>query len=166
MAVIGGGLILLSRLPSNPSTARLIGDLAFVGVGMAAFSSPNTSAVMGSVPRPQLGVASGTLATMRFLGQALSIGVLGALATSRLGASGQAVLLTGRAQRPSVASAYVAGYHLAMLAGAGIALVGAVASLTRPPRLTDATFRSPVPLLNYRPIGSSCASLSPQEAPS
>ena len=99
---------------------------------MAAFSSPNTSAVMGSVPRPQLGVASGTLATMRFLGQALSIGVLGALATSRLGASGQAVLLTGRAQRPSVASAYVAGYHLAMLAGAGIALVGAVASLTRP----------------------------------
>ncbi len=132
MAIIGAGLIMLSKLPAQPSMARLIGDLAIVGVGMAAFSSPNTSAVMGSVPRAQLGVASGTLGTMRFLGQTLSIGVLGALATSRLGAGGQAVLLTGRAQGTTAASAYVAGYHLAMVAGAGIAVVGAIASLTRP----------------------------------
>jgi hypothetical protein len=99
---------------------------------MAAFSAPNTSAVMGSVPRAQLGVASGTLGTMRFLGQTLSIGVLGALATSRLGAGGQVVLLSGRARGTGAASAYVTGYHLAMVAGAGIALVGAIASLTRP----------------------------------
>jgi EmrB/QacA subfamily drug resistance transporter len=132
MAIIGAGLIMLSKLPAQPSMAGLIGDLTIVGVGMAAFSSPNTSAVMGSVPRAQLGVASGTLGTMRFLGQSLSIGVLGALATSRLGAGGQAVLLTGRAQGTSAASAYVAGYHLAMVAGAGIAVVGAIASLTRP----------------------------------
>ena len=132
MAVIGAGLILLSRLPTHPSVVRLVGDLVVVGIGMAAFSSPNTSAVMGSVPRPQLGVASGTLGTMRFLGQALSIGVLGALATSRLGAGGQAVLLTGRAHGTAVASAYVAGYHLAMVTGAGVALVGSIASLTRP----------------------------------
>ena len=97
---------------------------------------PNTSAVMGSVPRAQLGVAAGTLGTMRFLGQALSLGVLGALATSRLGAGGQAVLLTGQAQGTRAAAAYVSGYHLAMLAGAGIAVVGAMASLTRPARRT------------------------------
>ena len=42
------------------------------------------------------------------------------------------VLLTGRARGMGAASAYVAGYHLAMVAGAGIALVGAIASLTRP----------------------------------
>jgi len=88
--------------------------------------------VMGSVPRAQLGVAAGTLGTMRFLGQTLSLGVLGALATSRLGAGGQAVLLTGHAQGTGAAAAYVSGYHLAMLAGAGIAVVGAIASLTRP----------------------------------
>jgi EmrB/QacA subfamily drug resistance transporter len=132
MAIIGAGLILLSELPAQPSMPRLVGDLVIVGVGMAAFSAPNTSAVMGSVPRAQLGVASGTLGTMRFLGQTLSIGVLGALATSRLGAGGQAVLLTGRAQATGAASAYVSGYHLAMVAGAGIAVLGAIASLTRP----------------------------------
>jgi EmrB/QacA subfamily drug resistance transporter len=132
MAVIGAGLLLLSGLPVQPSMPGLVGSLLLVGVGMAAFSAPNTSAVMGSVPRAQLGVASGMLATMRFLGQALSIAVLGALATSRLGAAGQAVLFTGQAQGTGVVSAYVSGYHLAMLAGAGIALVGAIASLTRP----------------------------------
>jgi EmrB/QacA subfamily drug resistance transporter len=121
MAVIGAGLFMLSQLPARPSMARLIGDLVVVGVGMAAFSSPNTSAVMGSVPRAQLGVASGILGTMRFLGQTLSIGVLGALATSRLGAGGQAVLFTGQGRGAAAASAYVAG-----------ALVGAIASLTRP----------------------------------
>jgi EmrB/QacA subfamily drug resistance transporter len=132
MAIVGAGLISLAELPVQPSMLGLIGDLVIVGVGMAAFSSPNTSAVMGSAPRAQLGVAAGILATMRFLGQTLSIGVLGALATSRLGAGGQAVLLTGRARGMGAASAYVAGYHLAMVAGAGIALVGAIASLTRP----------------------------------
>ncbi len=134
MAVIAAGLVMLSQLPAQPVMPELVGELVVVGVGMAAFSSPNTSAVMGSVPRAQLGVASGMLGTMRFLGQALSIGVLGALATSQLGAGGQAVLLTGHAESIGAASAYVSGYHLAMLAGAGIAIVGALASLTRPGR--------------------------------
>ena len=132
MAIIGAGLLLLSGLPVHPDMPWLVGDLVIVGVGMAVFSSPNTSAVMGSVPRAQLGAAAGMLGTMRFLGQALSIGVLGALATSRLGAGGQAVLLTGRAQGTGAALAYVSGYHLAMVVGAGIAGVGAIASLTRP----------------------------------
>ena len=132
MAVIALGLVMLARLPADPAMSELIGALLVVGIGMAAFSSPNTSAVMGSVPRAQLGVASGTLGTMRFLGQTLSIGFLGALATSQLGAGGQAVLFTGHAGSAAAAAAYISGYHLAMLAGAGIAIVGAMASLTRP----------------------------------
>lgn len=62
MVLIGAGLPLLSRL------------------------TPTTSAVMGSVARSQLGVASGTIGTMRFLGQALSIAVLGAVASLSRGA--------------------------------------------------------------------------------
>ena len=46
---------------------------------MGLFSSPNTSAVMGCVRKEQLGVASGTLATMRTVGQSLSLAVMGAL---------------------------------------------------------------------------------------
>ena len=132
MAIIAAGLLLLSELPVQPSLPLIVGELGIVGVGMAAFSSPNTSAVMGAVPRAQLGVASGVLATMRFLGQTLSISVLGAIATSRLGAGAQAVLFTGHAQGSGAAAAFVSGYHLAMAAGALIAIVGAIASLTRP----------------------------------
>ena len=50
---------------------------ATIGVGMAVFSAPNISAVMGSVDRSQLNLASGFLATMRFTGQGLSIALLG-----------------------------------------------------------------------------------------
>ena len=96
MAIIGAGLILLSALPAQPSLPSLVGDLVIVGVGMAVLQLSQHVRGDGSVPRAQLGVAAGTLGTMRFLGQTLSIGVLGASATSRLGAGGQAVLLTGQ----------------------------------------------------------------------
>lgn len=133
MAIIGAGLLLLSRLSPRTPTSLLIGELAIIGLGMAAFSSPNTSAVMGSVARSQLGVASGTIGTMRFLGQALSVAVLGAIATVHLGAAGQAVLFLGTGTRQD-AAAFAAGYGLAMRVAAGVAFVGAVASLTRGPR--------------------------------
>ncbi len=50
-----------------------------VGVGMGIFQSPNNSVILGSVPREQLGVASGLLATNRTIGQTTGIAVLGAL---------------------------------------------------------------------------------------
>jgi EmrB/QacA subfamily drug resistance transporter len=50
-----------------------------VGLGMGIFQSPNNSVILGSVPRSQLGVASGLLATNRTLGQTTGIAVLGAL---------------------------------------------------------------------------------------
>lgn len=47
--------------------------LALFGIGTGIFQSPNNSAVMGAVPRPYLGIASGTLATVRNTGMALGI---------------------------------------------------------------------------------------------
>jgi EmrB/QacA subfamily drug resistance transporter len=55
-----------------------------VGVGMGMFQSPNNSAVMGSVPRERLGIASGLLAIGRTLGQTTGIALLGALWASRV----------------------------------------------------------------------------------
>jgi EmrB/QacA subfamily drug resistance transporter len=55
-----------------------------IGVGMGIFNSPNNSAIMGSAPRAQLGVASGLLAETRTLGQITGIAVLGALWASRV----------------------------------------------------------------------------------
>ena len=55
-----------------------------IGVGMGIFNSPNNSAIMGSAPRAQLGVASGLLAETRTLGQIIGIAVLGAWWASRV----------------------------------------------------------------------------------
>ena len=51
----------------------IAGNLALLGFGFAFFSSPNMSAIMGSVARRQYGLASGTVATMRLLGQMCSM---------------------------------------------------------------------------------------------
>ena len=51
--------------------------LAFFGLGTGIFQSPNHSAVMGSVPRPHLGIASGILGTARNTGMALGIAAAG-----------------------------------------------------------------------------------------
>jgi len=67
------GLIFLSERSSLPT---VVASLCFLGFGFALFSSPNTNAVMGSVGRKFYGVASSTLATMRLVGQMMSLGTV------------------------------------------------------------------------------------------
>jgi EmrB/QacA subfamily drug resistance transporter len=75
MAVIVVGLVMLSFLDSETSLKYLVPTLALVGFGFGMFSSPNTNAIMGSVPRKYLGIASATVGTMRLTGQMISMGV-------------------------------------------------------------------------------------------
>ena len=131
MIVITGGLVLLATMPQTASTGRVVAALAVVGLGMAAFSAPNTSAVMGSVSPPQLGVAASFLSTMRFTGQAISVALLGGIAGSQLGPIGGRVIFLG-ARAVDSAGLYASGYRLAMVVAAGLALVGGLISLTRP----------------------------------
>lgn len=124
------GLGCLALLPARPDLVLLIGSLALVGVGMAAFSAPNTSAVMGSVAKDRLGVAAAVLATMRVTGMAFSVALLGGLAAHGLGSGGWKALVRGA--DPSLAQVFAHGYRVAMAAGALLALLGAWASLARP----------------------------------
>jgi EmrB/QacA subfamily drug resistance transporter len=135
MVAIATGMTLLAFVAEDAALWRVAACLAVVGVGMAAFSAPNTSAVMGSVRRDQLSQASAFLSTMRTSGQALSVALLGGIAASQLGAVGGRLLLThgrgGGAVAARAVDAYATGYHYAMLAGAALALIGAAISLTR-----------------------------------
>jgi MFS family permease len=54
----------------------IIAGLIFIGFGYAFFSSPNINAIMGSVNEESLGVASSVIATMRTIGQTLSMGIV------------------------------------------------------------------------------------------
>ena len=75
MALTTVGLIIFIFLNEETPLAFIIGNLILMGLGFALFSSPNTNAVMSSVPKMAYGVASATLATMRQIGMVLSMGV-------------------------------------------------------------------------------------------
>jgi EmrB/QacA subfamily drug resistance transporter len=134
MLVAAAGTAQLGILPTPAPAWRVIVALAVVGIGMAAFSAPNTSSVMGSVQRSQLSLASGFLGTMRTAGQGISIALLGAVAASGLGATGGRVLLLGEKASEAAAESFSSGFRTAMLVAAGLAVVGALISLVRGPR--------------------------------
>jgi EmrB/QacA subfamily drug resistance transporter len=76
MAFTVAGLFLLTFLNEKTSLELIFLVLVFLGFGFALFSSPNTNAVMSSVEKKFYGVASGIVATMRLIGQMLSMGVI------------------------------------------------------------------------------------------
>lgn len=132
LAILALGMVWLALAPPGPLLG-VLGGLALVGLGLAAFSAPNTSAVMGSVGRDRLAMASAFIATMRVTGMALSVSILGGLAASGLGAGGWRPLLGGSAP-PAALLAFHRGYGIAMLTGAALALLGALVSALQAPR--------------------------------
>jgi hypothetical protein len=127
-------MVQLGLLPIDAAVERILVALATVGLGMAAFSAPNTSSVMGAVHRSQLSLASGFLGTMRVVGQGISVTLLGAVAASHLGPEGGRVIFSHGPVNPATAADFATGYHQAMFVGAGLALVGACVSLVRGPK--------------------------------
>jgi EmrB/QacA subfamily drug resistance transporter len=69
------GLLLLAFLTEKTNLGFIIVSLLLLGFGFALFSSPNTNAVMSSVEKKYYGVSSGTIGTMRLIGQMLSMGM-------------------------------------------------------------------------------------------
>ena len=75
MAVTTAGLcILVLAGPETPIWLILLG-LAVLGLGYGLFSSPNTNAIMSAVEVRHLGIASGMVATMRAIGQMISLAI-------------------------------------------------------------------------------------------
>jgi len=75
MAVSTAGLVSLSLLSQRTPVPVIILILMVLGFGFALFSSPNSNAIMSSVEKRDLGIASGTLGTMRLVGQMFSMGI-------------------------------------------------------------------------------------------
>lgn len=137
MLLVAAGTCQLGLLPSAAPGWRVIVALATVGIGMAAFSAPNTSAVMGSVSRSQLSLASGFLGTMRTTGQGVSVALLGAIAASGLGPTGGRVIFLGEEASAAAAASYGNGFRTAMLVATGLAVVGALVSTVRGSRVEE-----------------------------
>jgi EmrB/QacA subfamily drug resistance transporter len=70
------GLLFFCFLKTETSYIFIVSNLAMMGFGFALFSSPNVNAIMSSVEKKHYGVASSTLASMRMIGQMLSMGIV------------------------------------------------------------------------------------------
>lgn len=122
MAINVIGLIMLAFLGSDTAISSIIFILLILGTGFALFSSPNTSAAMGSVQRRYYGIASATIGTMRLLGQMFSMAISTLIFTVRIG---ETQLNSDRFQP------FLIGLRSAFFIFAGVCAFGVLASYAR-----------------------------------
>jgi len=125
MALSAAGLAFLGILGSDTSLYLVFAALVLLGLGFALFSSPNTNSIMGSVEKSDLGLASATVATMRMIGQMLSMGLALVLLSLILGKA---------AVEPNTATLYLTAQHWGFGISAVLCALGILASLARGPQ--------------------------------
>lgn len=122
MGLSAVGLIIFTFLNKGTPVWSIIANLALIGLGFALFSSPNNNAIMGAVEKRFYGVASSSLATMRLIGQAVSMAVVTLL---------MAVYVGGANLGPDNAHLLIRSTRLSFIVFAVICIGGVFASLAR-----------------------------------
>lgn len=122
MSITVVGMLVFTQLQPETSLVTIAANLLLLGFGFALFSSPNMSAIMGAVTKSQYGIASGAAATMRLMGQMVSM----AIATVVL------ALLVGRqAIEPHVYGPFLLSVKVVFTISALLCAVGIYFSLFR-----------------------------------
>ncbi|MCL5735953.1 MAG: MFS transporter [Actinobacteria bacterium] len=125
MALCVLGLGALAFLSDHSPYWYIISVLCLLGLGFAFFATPITYSVMGSVRKEQVGIASATIATMRLVGQNVSMG----LATLVL-----AVEVGGHVIQPADYPQVLTSVRVSFLIFAVMCVFGVGASLVGPRR--------------------------------
>ncbi len=125
LVLLSVGLVNLGLLDEHSDVGRVVAVLALGGAGLGSFEWTLNSAIVGSLPRSKLGVATGFLATARTLGfttgQAAWAALFSAVVTTSAGTS---IALD------SPVEALVLGFRVTFLAAAALAaLAAALASM-------------------------------------
>ncbi len=76
MALTVAALAFFALMEKDTGLVLVVLNLALLGSALALFVSPSTNIIMSSVDKKYLGVASGTLATMRLAGGMMSMGTV------------------------------------------------------------------------------------------
>jgi EmrB/QacA subfamily drug resistance transporter len=141
------GYLALTGLSTETTTWGYVLRLLPIGIGMGIFQSPNNSAIMGTVPRERLGVASGLLSITRTLGQTVGIAILGAWWAGRVMFHHGGFLAGGATTAPGPAQ--VAGLHDTFVVVSILVLLGLALSiwgLVQERRLHDQVAMTPTNL--------------------
>jgi EmrB/QacA subfamily drug resistance transporter len=165
MTLVAGGLLWAASLGDGSTYRDYLPALLVLGTGVALTWAPTTESIMGSLPEAKAGVGSAVNDTVREVGGALGVAVLGSIVASRFASSmhqstsslpdparhaandsiGSALVVaqqvggrTGATLAAAAHTAYVDGFGLALMVAAGVALAGAlIAAIWLPARATD-----------------------------
>jgi EmrB/QacA subfamily drug resistance transporter len=129
--------------------------LGLVGIGSGMFNSPNTAAMMGTVPAGRRGIAAGTRTMLQNTGAVISIAFVLAIVTAAVPKPVLLSIFSGLHKGLSDAKLepFIHNMHTALWVLAATSLLGAFVSLLRPshqptaePQFLEKS-RSPEPLL-------------------
>jgi len=108
--------------------------LLIVGVGSGMFNSPNTAAMMGSVPADRRGIAAGARTLLQNTGAVLSIAFVLAIVTSAVPKATLFAVFSGvtKGLSEQKLAPFIANMHVALWALAATSFVGVGVCLMRP----------------------------------
>jgi EmrB/QacA subfamily drug resistance transporter len=133
LLIQGAALVWFMQItPAMPYWQLAVG-LGVMGLGGGLFYPPNTSAAMNASPKNRLGIASGTLATLRQAGMVTSFALALAVAAGSLPRDVMMKLFVGTnvALGSAPMLAFVTGMHNAFLVSTVLVVISAGISLVR-----------------------------------
>ena len=122
MGITASGLILLCFITQTTPDYFVVLLLMLMGIGFGLFSSPNSNAIMSSVEKRNLGVASGVVGTMRLIGQMMSMGIAMMLISLFIGK---------RTINPLTYPGLISAMRTGFVIFSGLSVLGIFASLAR-----------------------------------
>jgi EmrB/QacA subfamily drug resistance transporter len=134
MLVTASGLAGMTMLGVHTSYVLSGLWLFVVGVGSGMFNSPNTAAMMGTVPAYRRGVAAGARTLLQNTGAVLSIAFVLAIVTSAVPKSTLFAVFSGLAKGLSAQklAPFIDNMHVALWVLATTSLIGVFVCLLRP----------------------------------
>jgi len=140
MLVQAVGLALMTTLQRDTAYLAPCAYMFIVGVGSGMFNSPNTAAMMGTVPPHRRGIAAGARVLVQNTGAVISIAFVLAVVTSSVPKSVLFAVFSGLANHITNAQLipFMSNMHTALWCLAGISLVGAAISAARPAHVKTA----------------------------
>jgi EmrB/QacA subfamily drug resistance transporter len=125
------GIVSFSFYDARTPIVLLAVGMALFGFGAGLFQTPNTSAVMGSVPATERGVASSTLGTMRNAGMVIGEAMSAALIAFNMNLREPGLAAKGFSGDALWKSAFLPAGHITCWAGALCTVIALVLSLMR-----------------------------------
>jgi EmrB/QacA subfamily drug resistance transporter len=134
MLVTAAGLALMTTLQAASGYWQGGLFLFLVGVGSGMFNSPNTAAMMGTVPTARRGIAAGARTMLQNTGAVISIAFVLAIVTAAVPQPVLFKIFSGLASGLTSAQLdpFIANMHTALWVLAATSVVGAGVSMLRP----------------------------------